>query len=159
MSFIAHYYHIIFRTYKSEPSIPEESKRVLFTYIYRTVLNRGWKLIRINGYLNHIHILIALPATVKICDVVAVLKSQSSKAFRGHRLFPEFRGWAGRYASLSVSYYEVETVKNYIIRQEAHHSSVSFRSEIDDIFKRNGLETEDFFADNTVMNNDDRVAP
>jgi len=147
MSFIAHYYHIVFRTYLGEPSIPESSKRMMFTYLYKIINNRGWKLIRINGYLNHVHILLSLPATVKVCDVVAILKSQSSKAFRGHPKFPEFRGWSGRYASLSVSYYEVATVRNYIINQESHHSSHSLRNEIEELFNHNGLVVGDFFDD------------
>lgn len=139
MSYIAHYYHIVFRTYRSVQSIPEESKRIMFTYLYKMICNKGWKLIRINGYLNHIHILISLPASAKVCDVVAILKSQSTKVFRRHPMFPNFIGWAGRYASFSVSYYEVDKIKNYIINQESHHSDHSFQSEIEELFHRYGI--------------------
>lgn len=90
MSFISHYYHIVFRTYLSQPTIPEDSKRILFSYIYRIICNKGWKLIRINGYRDHVHILVSLPATVKVCDVAGLIKSQSSTAFREHPSFPDF---------------------------------------------------------------------
>ncbi len=150
MSHIAHYYHIVFRTYLSQPSIPEQSKRIMFTYLYHLIENRGWKLVRINGYLDHVHLLVSLPATVKVCDVVSLLKSQSTKAFKGHEKFPKFIGWAGRYASLSVSFYEVDKVKNYIINQEEHHRGHSLRDEIRALFAQHGLATENFFDDKGI---------
>jgi len=119
----------------------------MFTYLYHLICNKGWNLIRINGYLDHVHLLVALPATVRVCDAVAIMKSQSSKAFRKHPKFPQFLGWAGRYASLSVSYYEIETIKNYIINQEAHHTTHSLRNELEALFSRHGLEVGDFFDD------------
>ncbi len=34
MSYTTSYYHIVFRTYRSEPTIPFEHERELYAYIY-----------------------------------------------------------------------------------------------------------------------------
>ena len=90
MSHTCHYQHIIFRTYKSEKTIPEETKSVLFAYIKKICNNQGVQVLAINSHLDHIHILIELPATLCVAETVKYIKQSSSKAFHRHKYFPFF---------------------------------------------------------------------
>lgn len=139
MSYCRHIFHLVTRTKDRKPSLPENAKRVLFSYILRICQSHGWQLYRINGYMDHIHILIGLPSTVMPQDVMRVIKSQTTGVFRRHELFPEFDGWGEGYGSFTVSYSDIDRVKNYIINQEEHHSRVNTDVEYRNLLCDNGL--------------------
>ncbi len=144
MSYSRNYQHIVFRTKANVKSLPEAHKRQLFKFIYMLCQRKGWHLERINGYRNHVHLLIDLPVTVPVSDAVREIKKRSSVAFQHHRDFPAFDGWGVGYASFSVSYYEVEHIRNYIIGQEEHHKSVSFEEEFRKILCTHGLVPDEY---------------
>lgn len=129
MSFHRHIFHIITRTKNSEPTIPEETKGEMFGYILGICKRQDWKLIRINSHLDHVHILIELPGTILPDKVMHLIKGRTSTVFSGHPSFPKFKGWAEGYASLTVSYYEIDHIKNYIIGQKEHHEKESSTDE------------------------------
>ena len=126
MSYNINLQHIIFRTAHSQPTIPEDTKRILLAYINSVSLGMGVTIKRINAWMNHVHILADVPVTVLLPDYVRKLKTTSSVAFRGYAGFPMFRGWARGYGSFSVSYYEKEHIANYIKGQEDHHRYKTF---------------------------------
>ena len=130
MSYHRHIFHLITRTAHSVPSIPEDHKIELFKYIYSICKSNGWHLWQINGYLDHIHMLIELPNGIYPDTVMKKLKADSSRVFSRHPDFPDFRGWNTGYASLTVSYYEVQTISNYIKRQSEHHAGKSVDDEM-----------------------------
>ena len=138
MSHTCNYQHIIFRTYKSEKTIPEETKSVLFAYIKKICNNQGVQVLAINSHLDHIHILIELPATLCVAETVKYIKQSSSKAFHRHKYFPFFDGWGTGYAAFSVSMSKRATVINYINNQGEHHRIKTFREEYEAFLKANG---------------------
>ena len=140
MSYCKLTYHIVFRTYNSEPTIPEDSKKLLFSYIHKICISSGWTLIRINGYKDHIHILLGIRQTDSIPSVVKHIKGATSHVFRGDPKFQGFKGWNNGYGVFSVGYREIENIKQYIINQEQHHSTTSTNDELSQLLIENGLE-------------------
>ncbi|MCC8112739.1 MAG: transposase [Bacteroidales bacterium] len=148
MSYTINLQHIVFRTYRSRFTIPEDSKRMMFKYIYELCQSEGWYLLRINAYLNHVHILLDIPATAKVAEVVQKIKANSSKSFSHHRIFPYFEGWARKYGAFSVSYSAKPDVIEYIRNQEKHHQGESFEDEMRRLFRENGItDVEEFLKD------------
>ena len=139
MSYHRHIFHLITRTKDSEPTIPEHSKKEMFGYIFEICKREGWKLIRINSHLDHMHMLVELPGSILPDKVMHLVKGRTSARFAGHSSFPMFRGWAQGYASFSVSYYEIDHIKNYIIGQEEHHKKESSSEEINRILRECGF--------------------
>ena len=139
MSYHRHLFHLITRTKDSEQTIPEHSKKEMFAYILEICKREGWKLIRINSHLDHMHMLMELPGNVMPDTVMHLIKGRTSIRFAGHPAFPLFRGWAQGYASFTVSYYEIDHIKNYIIGQEEHHKKESSSEEIQRILKECGF--------------------
>lgn len=104
-------------------------------------------MIRINAALDHIHILLRRHPGISTSELVAHIKRASSIWINQNGLMPKFVGWSREYAAMSVSYYEVDTIRNYIINQKEHHKKIDFIQEYrtylpDD--ERDSF-TEDFF--------------
>lgn len=139
MSYTSLYYHIVFRTYRSEPTIPHNKKRLIFAYILKICETNSWRLVRINACLNHVHILIELKASDNVAEVVKQIKGATSAAFKGDIHFPHFQGWNKGYGAFTVGWREVPIVKEYIINQETHHQTVCFDDELKKLMAEYGI--------------------
>lgn len=144
MSYNRNFQHIVFRTKRSELTIPEEQKRGLLSFLHEYCKKENVFLRRVNAYKNHVHMLVDIPVTLCIPDFVRGIKSRSSAAFIHNPNFPHFAGWAVGYGSFSVSYYEVEKIANYIQNQEIHHKTVSFEDEFLQLLQTNGVTPDEF---------------
>jgi REP element-mobilizing transposase RayT len=80
----------------------------------------------IGGTFNHVHLLLDLPSTCTIADVLHELKANSSARFR--RLTTRFARQDG-YDTISVSPSAVQSVIGYISHRPDHHSRQSFEDE------------------------------
>ena len=145
MSHLCNYQHIVFRTYKSERTIPDLAKFVMLKYIYSLCDSHNIHVCNANAHRNHVHLLLGIPATMSIEEVVTLIKTNTAKVFKGHRLFPDFKGWGKKYGSFSVSYSHVDVVKDYIANQEKHHEGTSFYEEFLRIVERNGGVINQYF--------------
>jgi REP element-mobilizing transposase RayT len=78
---------------------------------------------------EHIHILSDLHPNIALADYMRDIKTASSIWLKGNDKFPEFDGWADRYAALTYAFSDRDTVINYIKNQKAHHKKFSFEDE------------------------------
>ena len=147
MSHTINYQHIVFHTLYNQCVIPEATKRVMFVYILKMCQTRHVNLMRINAYLNHIHMLVNLPSSISVADFVKMIKQNTSVAFKCSKNFPRFMGWSEGYGAFSVSVHDSDAVANYIKNQEQHHhGQVSFRDEYISLLRENGIA----FDENTL---------
>ena len=124
--------HIVFATRKRQPTITEKYKRDLYAYIYGILNNRKCFVHRINGCPDHIHLLIDLHPAVALSDIVKEVKLASSSWLRQSDHFPAFVGWGEGYYAFSVGSEELESVRHYIINQEAHHKTEGLVEEMEE---------------------------
>jgi putative transposase len=132
-----HFEHCIFSTKNRLPLIiePETAWKTLRAVARQASL----QIIAIGGTTNHVHILVEIPKTQTISDVMRELKANSSRLLRQNwRLF----GWQDGYASISVSPTAVPAVSRYIERQAEHHKRRSFEDEYVAILSRAGVKYE-----------------
>lgn len=144
MSYTKNYQHIVFATKYRHPTIPEESKRIMLKFIHELCKRQNWHLVRINAYLNHMHILMDVPPTVLIPDVVKLIKVRTTQTFKKHHNFPEFEGWGKSYGAFSVSHFNRQPIIDYIANQENHHSSETFDSELETLLLTNGITPDEY---------------
>ncbi len=138
MSYTTSYYHIVFRTYRSEPTIPFEHERELYAYIYGIAKNLRCQTYRIGGMPDHIHIFVSLPSDLSLAAFVQRVKSSSSKWLKENPNFPDFCGWGREYAGFSYSYRDKDKIVGYIMRQKEHHGAATFTDEYRDFIEDNG---------------------
>ena len=139
MSYTQSYYHIVFRTYCSEPTIPVEHDRELYAYIYGIAKNLRCQTFRIGGMPDHVHIFVSLPPTMPVATFVQRVKTDNSKWLKSNPNFTYFQGWAREYACFSKSVSEKDTIIRYIMRQKEHHKRITFAEEYRTFLVENGI--------------------
>ena len=90
----------------------------------------------VGGTSNHIHVLLEVPKTRSVADVVRELKANSSARIRKSK--PIF-AWQTGYGSVSVRPSAILAVKRYIQKQPEHHRKLSFEQEYLAILDRAGV--------------------
>jgi putative transposase len=95
------------------------------------------------GTANHVHLLIALPATIALASAVQALKANSSRWIGEHGF--DF-AWQEGYAAFSVSASNVGVVKQYIAHQPEHHVKHSFEDEFVSLLRKSGVACDPKFV-------------
>ena len=126
--------HCVFSTKDRRPQISEPDK--LWTYLRGIARNRGVDTLAIGGTANHVHMLLSLPSSLTIAQLMRDLKANSSR-----HLNEKQRGFARQdgYAAISVSPSLVDALQRYIETQETHHAKWSFESEYVTILDKSGV--------------------
>jgi REP-associated tyrosine transposase len=116
--------HVVWATWDRLPLLAPERKRQAYQAIGAKCLELQAELIALGGVEDHIHMLVRLPATLSIADLVKHVKGVS-----GHLLAvqaeadQEFFRWQGAYGAFSVSPRHVRQVSEYIAHQREHHAA------------------------------------
>jgi REP element-mobilizing transposase RayT len=123
------HYHVIFSTKKREPWISHEIEERVWKFIGGIARENKMKAVQIGGMPDHIHIALALRATLSVSNALQLLKGGSSKWIKDK--FPELRGFAWRdgYGAFTVSKSNLPGVIGYIQNQREHHRVKTFKEE------------------------------
>lgn len=143
MSYTQNLIHIVFATEGRKPVLIKSGRKQLFSYIAMALENKKCPAIEINGYDDHIHILCDIHPTQNVSNLVKSIKIASNNIIKESGIFPDFENWQKGYASFSISSGHKEAMKNYILRQEEHHSIDDSRKELITLLKKNGIDFED----------------
>ncbi len=138
-------YHIIFGTKNHEMTLTKENRKQLFKYIWGILENKKCHLFRINGIENHLHILTHLHPSVSLADTMKDIKLASSKFIKDQHLFTNFNGWQEGYGAFTCSYEAKDNLINYIINQENHHKTKTFKEEYIELLKENNVPFDEKF--------------
>jgi len=128
--------HCIFSTKHRANSIPRELREKLPMYLVGIGRGHGISVLSAGGTSNHVHILIALPATVPLAKAVQVLKANSSRWLGEHGF--DF-AWQEGYAAFSVSASKADEVRHYIEHQAEHHAKHSFEDEFISLLRKSSV--------------------
>ncbi|MCW3097092.1 MAG: transposase IS200-family protein [Chthonomonadaceae bacterium] len=122
------YIHLVWATWDRQALITPAIETRMYNHIRSRCRDMQTHLHAIGGISDHIHLLIRLPATLSIADIVRDLKGASSH-FATHLLScPGFR-WQGAYSAFSGGPEGVEAVCSYIENQKQHHARRSIVDE------------------------------
>jgi len=104
-------------------------KDELYKYITGIVQNNKHKLIAINGMANHIHVFVGYKPHQLIPDLLQDIKGSSSGWINEKRFVKGKFQWQEGYGAFSYSHSQIDNVVKYIINQEQHHKTITFRDE------------------------------
>jgi len=100
-------------------------------------------LLAVGGTVNHVHLLISIPSTRTVSEVVRDVKANSSlRIRRWNRVF----SWQDGYGSMSVSPTAIPSVIRYIEHQQEHHRARSFEDEYVSILDKAGVKYDPEFV-------------
>jgi REP element-mobilizing transposase RayT len=136
-------FHVVFGTAVRAPLITGEIRDDLFEYMGGIIREMGAVPKTINGMPDHVHILVSMPLTATIPDLVRVIKANSSRWV--HEKWPERRrfGWQKGYAVFSVSHSVASQLVRYINTQEEHHRERTFEAEYRALLKLHNIEFDE----------------
>ncbi len=92
---------------------------------------------------SYTNLLAKLRPDKAVSDVLRDLKANASGWM--HDVFPELKNfsWQRGYGAFTVSHSNVEEVRRYIAGQKKHHLKTSFRDELIQFLKVNGIEYDE----------------
>ncbi|MES2921349.1 MAG: IS200/IS605 family transposase [Verrucomicrobiota bacterium] len=141
--------HCVFSTKERRPHLTAEIRERLWPYLGGIARTHEMKALAIGGVEDRVHLLLSVPPTLAVSQVMQLIKGNSSKWLR--ETFPELRAdeFAGQdgFGAFSIGVAGVEDTVRYIRTQEEHHRKKSFREEMEVFLKRHGWESDAGFAD------------
>ncbi|HUP65374.1 MAG TPA: IS200/IS605 family transposase [Thermoanaerobaculia bacterium] len=134
--------HVVFGTYDRRPFLTSEIRPRVHAYMGGILNNLQSDPICIGGVEDHVHFLTRPHTSISPADLVGKVKSNSSRWIRQQLPGLQNFNWQGGYASFSVSYSHLSSVRQYIERQEEHHRRVSFEDELRSLLEASGIEMD-----------------
>ena len=123
-------YHVVFSTKNRKPYLANENHRAeVFAYMAGIAKNLEGFALEIGGWVDHVHLLVRIPAKTSVSDFVGRLKASTSKhENETSGLIMKF-GWQDGFGVFSVSASQKDKVARYIANQVEHHSQETFENE------------------------------
>jgi REP element-mobilizing transposase RayT len=137
--------HFVFSTKHRLAQISNELQPRLFEYIGGILRNHGCALISAGGVADHVHLLVSMSRTMAVAEVVRIVKTNSSAWMHDEIRTREFQ-WQERYGAFGVSYSAIDSVKEYIASQAAHHRVRTFQDEFREFLRRHHLEWDERYV-------------
>jgi REP element-mobilizing transposase RayT len=153
-TFTKMYVHIVFAVKYREALLTDNIRSKVFEYISGIVTNLKHKSIIINGYRDHIHILIGLNPSVSVSDTVHDIKRSSSLFINENRMCQSRFSWQEGYGAFTYSRSDLDNVYKYIYNQESHHSKHSFREEYVSLLELAGIDYNTDFLFGFIENSE-----
>jgi len=116
-----------------ENLIAKQWKHGLHKYIAGIIKGKEQKSIIVNGMPDHIHVFIGLKPSMAISDLVRDIKNNSSNFINEKKFVKGRFSWQEGYGAFSYGHSQIESVYDYILKQEEHHKKRMFREEYLDL--------------------------
>ncbi len=136
--------HIVFSTSGRTPNLTREVREALYPYIGGVLRNIDCSLLQVGGFEDHVHLLIRLPRTMTLAQVVEKTRTSTSKWLKAKGLTAF--AWQSGYGAFSVGTGEADRTIRYIQGQEEHHRTVSYQEELRVLMLEAGLEIDERYV-------------
>lgn len=132
--------HLVWATKNREPLMTERIRESIFIHIRKNAGRKDIYVDHINGYTDHMHVLLSLGAEQSIARVVQLIKGESSYWINKNHLIPKKFEWQDDYFAVSINKSAVNKLREYIRNQEEHHKKKPFQEEYEEFLENYGFE-------------------
>ena len=88
MGYVKAWLHLVWATKKREPVLNKEIRTKLFSHIRENARSKNIHIDFVNGYVDHIHVLVSINADQSIAKIVQLIKGESSFWINKNKLTP-----------------------------------------------------------------------
>ncbi len=143
--FLSMHCHIVFGTKDGQPSLRPSVAERLPEQFAAIVADQGAQLVASGVMSDHVHLLVALGRLTSVDDLVRAVKNESADWVQ--ETFPDQGrfAWQSGYGAFSVSFSNLDTVRQYVLEQEEHHQERSFQQEFVALLRRHQLAHDEHF--------------
>jgi putative transposase len=121
MPFWRSYYHLVWATKNRTDLIRPELETHLYQYLVNKAAELGVRVYAINGWYDHVHLVVAVPPKHSIAAVVKRLKGSSSHYLNQSRLAADEFAWQRGYGVFTLGESQCARAVAYVRRQKEHH--------------------------------------
>jgi len=145
-SYTSLFAHIIFSTHNRETLLKSAWRERLFAYMGGIARENKIKAVSIGGVIDHVHMLLLIPASIPAAKAVQLVKGGSSKWLHENIITLKNFAWQEGYGAFSISASQASEVVAYIAGQEEHHRIKSFREEYLSFLKEYNVEYDERYV-------------
>ena len=147
-SYYACYEHAVFSTKHRRAFLTPENQNRIFAYLSKALDQSGCRSLMVGGHREHVHMLYRKSNDIHTKDLLGDIKRQSSIWIKGAKLTGNDFYWQTGYGAFSISYWDLEKVRQYIEPQEEHHKKWNWEEEYRKLLMKHGVEFDErFFID------------
>jgi len=138
--------HIIFSTKNREPWLDSNVRPRMHAYLATICRDAGADFVLVGGVSDHVHIVTTLARTLSQAQLIEEIKKASSKWVKA--LDVRYRGffWERGYAVFSVSPSQLDSVLEYVNKQQEHHRTRTFQEEYRELLRKHGVDFDERFV-------------
>ncbi|MFN9851134.1 MAG: IS200/IS605 family transposase [Planctomycetota bacterium] len=131
-------YHVVFSTKNRKPYLQNKAFREdVFRYVVGTIEGLGAKSLIVGGYVDHVHLLVRIPAKECVSKIVGQTKSSTSLHINSNSNQIQKFGWQDGFGVFTLSPLEKDRIYHYIATQEEHPSGRSVEEEYRSLLEEN----------------------
>jgi len=112
----------------------------LFAHIRENAKKKNICIDFINGYTDHVHVLVSLNDDLSIGKIAQLIKGESSHWINQLQLTADKFEWQDEYMAIGVGDDKLDNVRNYIANQPEHHKKISCTDEYNQFIERFGFD-------------------
>ncbi len=117
------YLHAVWATWDRLPLITPDIELRLYGAINEKCRELKSYSLALGGIDDHLHLLVRLPTTLSVADLLKGVKGSSSHLLT-HEVAPDkFFKWQGAYGAFTLAKQDVDRVIDYIRNQKTHHAA------------------------------------
>ncbi|WP_460912865.1 IS200/IS605 family transposase [Spirosoma areae] len=121
--------HAVFAVARRENIILAPWRDRLHEYISGILASETNYALAVGGWKDHVHIFFEMKTTQTIADVLKIVKSKSSGWVNDNGFVKGHFNWQDGYGAFAHSRLQRHKVIQYIMNQESHHRTKTFRDE------------------------------
>ncbi|NLE38863.1 MAG: IS200/IS605 family transposase [Pirellulaceae bacterium] len=143
--FLSMHCHVVFGTKDGQPSLRRAVAERLPEQLATVISDQGVQLVVVGIMPDHVHLLVAFSRLTAVDDLVREVKNRSADFIRD--TFPDQGrfAWQSGYGAFSVSFSNLEKVRQYILDQEDRHRELTFQQEFTALLRRHELAHDEHF--------------
>ena len=130
------YIQYVFAVKGRQNLIQSSFEKEVYSYIAGIIRNKGQKPLAVNGMPDHIHVLVGLKPVMKISDLIRDIKNNSTNFINEKGWLKQKFSWQEGYGAFTYSHSQVKGIYDYILNQEEHHATKTFKEEYIDLLKK-----------------------
>ena len=145
-TYTALHYHVVFSTKNRESWLAAAKENRIWEYFGGIARSNGMKALKVGGYDDHIHILLALPATISVSKAVQLLKGASSRWMHESDTDMLAFAWQDGYGAFTLGLSQIADTIRYIEGQREHYRTKSFQEEYVNFLEKHEVEFDERYV-------------
>lgn len=130
------YLQFVFAVQGRQSMINKRYKEELHKYFTSLVQTRKSKMLAVHCMPDHTHLFVGFKPSVSISDFIKEIKVESNEFINDKKWMNGHFNWQSGYGVFSYGHSQIDKVCKYIVNQETHHKTKTFKDEYYELLKK-----------------------